>query len=161
LTLENVLPGHYFVQAMPSFSGYVASVTSRNVNLLEQPLVVNAGAHPDPIEVTLRDDFATLTGAITGIGGTPPRICFVFLLPTDSSGRLVQGIVVNGRFTIAGVPPGTYLLVATPQVPQDIPYRDSDAMRAYAGIGTTVTLIGGQQARADVPFLDQIAPKEP
>ena len=161
LTLENVLPGRYFVQAMPSFSGYVASVTSGNVNLLEQPLVVAAGARPDPIEVTLRDDFATLTGAITGVGGAPPRICSVFLLPTDSSGRLAQGIVVNGRFTIGGVPPGTYLLVATPQVPQDIPYRDPDAMRAYAGVGSTVTLIGGQKAQADAPFLDQVSPREP
>jgi hypothetical protein len=161
LTIENVLPGRYFVQAMPSFSGYVASVTSGNVNLLEQPLVVTAGAHPDPIEVTLRDDFATLTGAVTGVGGAPPRICSVFLLPTDSSGRLAQGIVVDGRFTIGSVPPGTYLLVATLQVPQDIPYRDPDAMRAYAGIGSTVTLIGGQKAQADAPFLDQVAPKEP
>ena len=160
LTLENVLPGRYFVEAMPSFSGYVASVTSGNVNLLEHPLVVAAGSRPDPIEVTLRDDFATLTGAITGAGSAPPRICSVFLLPTDSSGRLAQGIVVNGRFTIGDVPPGTYLLVATPQFPQDIPYRDPDAMRAYAGIGSTVTLIGGQQAHADAPFLDQITPKE-
>ena len=161
LTLENVLPGRYFVQAMPSFSGYVASVTSGNVNLLEQPLVVTAGTGPDPIEVTLRDDFATLTGAITGFGGATPRTCFVFLLPTDSSGRFTQGIALNGSFRMGGVPPGTYLLMATPQVPQDIPYRDPDAMRAYAGIGSTVTLIGGQQAHADAPFLDQIAPKEP
>ena len=160
LTLENVLPGRYFVEAMPSFSGYVASVTSGNVNLFEQPLVVTAGAHPDPIEVTLRDDFATLTGAITGFGGAPPRVCSVILLPTDSSGRLALGIVVNGRFTIGDVTPGTYLLVATPHFPQDIPYRDPEAMRAYAGIGSTVTLIGGQQAHADAPFLDQITPKE-
>ena len=159
LTLENVLPGRYFVQAMP-ISGYVASVTG-NVNLLEQPLVVAAGARPDPIEVTLRDDFATLTGAITGVGGAPPRICSVFLLPTDSSGRFTQGVALNGSFKMGGVPPGTYLLMATPQVPQDIPYRDPDAMRAYAGIGATVTLIGGQKAQADAPFLDQVAPEEP
>ncbi len=161
LTIENVMPGRYFVEAMPSFSGYVASVTSGNVNLLEQPLVVNAGSSPDPIEVTVRDDFATLTGSITGFGDVPPRICFVLLLPTNSSGRFTQGIALNGSFTMDSVPPGTYLVMATPQVPQDIPYRDPDAMRAYAGIGSAVTLIGGQHAHADAPFLDQIVPKEP
>ncbi len=159
LTLENVLPGRYFVEAMPSFSGYVASATSGNVNLLEQPLVVTAGTRPDPIEVTVRDDFATLTGSLTGLSGAPPRICFVVLLPTDSSGRFTQSIALNGSFRMGGVPPGTYLLIATPQAPQDIPYRDPDAMRGYAG--ATVTLTGGEQAHADAPFLEQIAPKEP
>jgi len=161
LTIENVLPGRYFVETMPGFSGYAASVSSGGINLLDQPLVVDAGAHPDPIEVTVRDDFATLTGSVTGFSGAPPRTCFVFLFPTDSSGRFTQGTAFNGRFKLDAVPPGTYLLMASPLFPQDIPYRDADAMQAYAGIGSTVTLIPGQQAQADAPFVEQIAPEEP
>jgi len=160
LTIENVLPGRYFLETMPSSSGYAASITSGNVNLLEQPLVVSAGAQPDPIEVVLRDDFATLTGSVTGLSGAPPRNCFVLLLPTGSSGQIRQGMAYNGSFKLNAVSPGTYLLIATPQVAQDIPYRDPDAMQAYAGIGATVILTSGQQARADAPFVDQIAQKE-
>jgi hypothetical protein len=43
---------------------YVASVNSGGVDLLESPLVIDDNVSPAPIYVTLRDDYASLTGRI-------------------------------------------------------------------------------------------------
>ena len=61
--LIGVAPGRYWVNAT-AYNGYIASVTSGGVNLLEQPLVVSADGSASPIEVVLRDDVASLSATL-------------------------------------------------------------------------------------------------
>jgi hypothetical protein len=69
LVVENAREGKYRVWVMPN-RGYVASATSGGVDLLHQPLVVGAGGASAPIEITLRDDTATLGGTVSPIPPT-------------------------------------------------------------------------------------------
>src|SRR6185312_7853795 len=71
LITENIQPGRYFVHDQP-FRGYVASMTSGGVDLLERPLIVNPSGAPDPIDITLRDDTASLTGTVNPGDGPLP-----------------------------------------------------------------------------------------
>lgn len=160
IALENAQPGRYFVQAN-AMRGYIASLTSGNVDLLHEPLVVSASGSADPLDVTLRDDGATLSGTVnpnadaSGDPGadTHPGHTSLLLLATDGSGRMYQGYVFGGgSFTMGNIAPGAYRLLALPtgRPSQQIPYRDATAMKAYKSVGTTLTLSAGQNASVQV-----------
>ena len=155
LVIENVQPGRYFVHEQP-FRGYVASMTSGGVDLLEHPLIVNPSGAPDPIDVTLRDDTATLNGTVNPGNGSLPRISFIVLLPTGSSGHFAQAYAsADGKFSAANVAPGSYRVLAFRGQPIQLPFRDAEAMRRYDGKGPTVTVAAGQSQQIDVPLLDE------
>ena len=65
LAIDSVQPGRYWVRANSS-RGFVASVTSGEMDLLHEPLVVGAGGSGSPIEITVRDGEAEIDGTIEG-----------------------------------------------------------------------------------------------
>jgi len=155
LVIDNVQPGHYLVHEQP-FRGYVASITSSGVDLLEHPLIVNPSGAPDPIDVTLRDDTATLNGSVKPGDGPPPQNSFIALLPTGSSGHFSQALAgPDGKFSAENVAPGTYLVLAFRGQAFQLPYREAEAMRHYDGKGPTVTVAAGESPQIDVPLLDE------
>lgn len=116
LLVPNVRPGRYRVR-VESGVGFAASVLSGGTNLLQDPLVVEIGAANSPIEVTLRDDGAEVSGDVedatkpdrsspqNGAGYTQ---CHIYFLPLD---------VGSGRFRVAiAAPDGTF---SQPQLPPE------------------------------------------
>ena len=61
--IQNVSLGRYRVHVTAQM-GYVAAVSSGGLDLLHNPLVVPPGGTSSPIEITLRDDGATVDGTI-------------------------------------------------------------------------------------------------
>jgi hypothetical protein len=156
LVVANAREGKYHVWVMPN-RGYVASATSGGVDLLHKPLVVGAGGASAPIEITLRDDTATLDGTVfpippTGDESNPYGGVSVFCFPIESEvARLVQGFAgVDGKFSIRNVPPGRYLVLAFPTPYQNLEYRNEEVLRQYESKGTIVTLEAGQKAEVRV-----------
>jgi hypothetical protein len=162
LVVENAREGKYRVWVMPN-RGYVASATSGGVDLLHKPLVVGAGGASAPIEITLRDDTATLDGTVSPIpptGGEPNPYgagVFVFCYPIESEvGRLVQGFAgVDGKFSIENLPPGRYLVLAFSTPNQNLEYRNQEVLRQYESKGTIVSLEPGQKAEVNVSVLTE------
>jgi hypothetical protein len=162
LAVVNAREGNYRVWVAPNH-GYVASATSGGVDLLHKPLVVGAGGASAPIEITLRDDTATLDGTVSPIpanGGEPDPYLervFVFCFPLENEiGRLVQGLVgADGRFSIQNLPPGRYLVLAFPSPNQNLEYRNEEVFRQYESKGTIVTLESGQKAEIKVSVLPE------
>jgi hypothetical protein len=162
LVVENVREGKYRVWVMPN-RGYAASATSGGVDLLHKPLVVGAGGASAPIEITLRDDTATLEGTVSPVpptGGEPNPYgggVFVFCFPIESEvGRPVQGFAgVDGKFSMQNVPPGRYLVLAFRTPNQNLEYRNEEVLRQYESKGTIVTLEAGQKAEVKVPVLTE------
>jgi len=161
LVVENAREGKYRVWVMPN-RGYVASATSGGVDLLHKPLVVGAGGASAPIEITLRDDTATLDGTVSPIpptGGEPNPYggVSVFCFPIESGvGRLVQGFAgVDGTFSMQNLPPGRYLVLAFPTPYQNLEYRNEEVLRQYESKGTIVTLEAGQRAEVKVSVLTE------
>ncbi len=69
LVIEGAPAGRYWVRVQSS-RGYAASIRSGNLDLQRQPLVVGIGGAASPIEITMRDDTAEISGRVEGI--TPP-----------------------------------------------------------------------------------------
>ncbi len=151
-SIQNVQPGQYMATAYAG-EGYVAGMRSGSVDLLHAPLTTNADGTADPIDITLRDDSGTITGKVIAHG---PSFAPVFgvLIPTGDTGVFMHfSMGVNEDFNVSGVAAGVYRLIAITTQPETLPYRDSEAIGAYAKHGTLVTVTPGQQVTADVPLL--------
>jgi hypothetical protein len=166
LVLDNVQQGTYHVVAR-AYRGYVASITSNGTDLIRQPLVVGSGGTSAPIEVTIRDDSATLTGSVSfpdpNTQLTPDSFFTITCIPLDagSGAPLPQGGAYRGKFTVQNLPPGRYLVLAftnsmTKNNPMmSIEYQNEDVMRNYQSKGTVVTLSPGQKADIQVPLIPE------
>ena len=158
LVIEGASAGSYWVKVYSS-RGYAASIRSGNLDLLHQPLVVGAGGTTAPIEITMRDDTAEISGTIDGVappaqgpGGTEQRRVRLYCIPLgDSSGNFTEiGVQPDGSFDHPGVPPGAYRLLAfdgATMDPTEIEYRNPEAMQAYDAKGLVVHLTSGQRER--------------
>lgn len=152
--VQNVLPGRYRVDVQSSY-GYVAAVSSGETDVVRNLLSVGASGDAPSIEVTLRDDGGALTGKVVAPEGALPLRTFVALLPEDPGGRFEQGFVgPDGSFSLQGITPGSYRLIGTSTRMLEIPYRDPEAMRAYADVGAAVKVDAGQSIAVDAPLVN-------
>jgi hypothetical protein len=153
--IENVSPGRYWVEASP-FEGYVSSITSGGVDLAREPLTVGAGGSSAPIEVTLRDDVATISAQLTGDPGTGAQSAnavgeqqqiFVYAIPLfPSTGSIrMSGMQGPGQVMLPGLAPGFYRVVAFDS-PQEIDFHTPEGLAKYATMGATTTVDTGGTA---------------
>jgi hypothetical protein len=171
--MDNVAPGRYWVQVYPTH-GYAASVTAGGVDLRRQPLVVPAGSSVPSIEVTLRDESATIEGTVEGVGGLagsaapmsqgpnisvgPPSSASsarVYFIPTPgSTGRFTENFVnQDGKFGAVSLPPGEYRVLAFSDVQPNLEYENPEAMRPYDGKVEVVRLSAGQKERVQLQLI--------
>ncbi|HEX9202208.1 MAG TPA: hypothetical protein VF865_21800, partial [Acidobacteriaceae bacterium] len=163
LKLQNVVEGLYRVAVFPRL-GYAASVTYGTTDLLREPLSIGASGPSGPIEVTLRDDYATLSGRL--LPSTAPQtqspddsdIVFVQCIPLDrpESQSLGNAAIWQGQFTMPNLPPGRYLVLAShEQLQNGIEYRNPDVVRDLLSKGTVVTLSANQKTDIQVPLMPE------
>ena len=143
-------PGRYWIQGQPFTNEYVSSITSGGVDLAANPLIVQTGTAPAPIEITLRNDTGTLTGQIVtqNLGaaanpttpGAEPQV-WIYAIPLFPTITPLHDIMPNpdGQFSFYNLAPGSYRVVAC-DTPQDIDYHSAEGLAAWAGKGQTVTL---------------------
>jgi hypothetical protein len=165
LVIDNVLTGRYWVRVQ-SPRGFAASVRSGTTDLQHEPLLIGAGGATSPIEITMRDDFATIDGNVDGIvppsramatlqpeleDGAPVSLAgpaaHVYCIPLPDSGGEVAQIAVapDGSFASQPLPPGAYRLLAFDREQPQLEYRDPEAMKAYDNKGPVVRVAGGQK----------------
>ena len=174
LVLDNVGPGHYWVNIRP-YWGYVASADAGGVDLLRHPLVVAPGGSSFPVNIVLRDDFAKIDGTVEGLSspasnagnsmsvgrmtsypGTAAPLpgLFVFCVPLpDSPGRFTETQASpDGSFQVQQLPPGVYRILAFDRR-QELEYQNPEAMRAYEGRGPVIRLAPGQMEHVRVSLI--------
>jgi hypothetical protein len=171
LVIDGIAPGRYWVHLDPVL-GFPAAMSSGGLDLLHHPLVVAAGGTA-PIEITMRDDGATLEGTIEGAssafggaGGSDAAAAdnpasgsfmpaFVYCIPVpDSSGRFAQTPVAqNGEFSLINLSAGTYRILAFRRPQPELEYEDAEAMRAYDSKGVVVRLVPGQKEHVRLPLI--------
>jgi len=171
--MENVAPGRYWAQVYSSH-GYPASVTASGVDLLRHPLVVPVGSSVPSIEVTLRDESATIDGVVEGTSGLlgsaapisqgaygwagPPSTASsarAYFIPLpDSPGRFTETFVnQDGKIGEVSLPPGDYRVLAFSQVQPSLEYENPVAMRAFDGKGQVVRLAAGQKEHVQLQLV--------
>jgi hypothetical protein len=143
LSLQSVQPGRYYVQFTPHGRWYVQSAVSGGADLFREPLTVD----PDqsaPIQVVLRDDGATLAGAVQS-SGTAARATVLLVTPDEPlRPPLVAVTSTDGTFTLDNVPPADYVLLAFDNI-SGLEYANPEALRDYLSQGTHVTVGAKEQ----------------
>jgi hypothetical protein len=181
LVIEGAPAGSYWVRVNSS-RGYPASIRSGNLDLQHQPLVVGAGGTASPIEITMRDDTAEISGTVEGV--TPPAqgpinaggaggasgdargwtfyaplggqaAAHIYCVPlADSSGQLTEiWVTPDGSFVSQGLAPGAYRLLAFDREQHELEYRNPEALRTYDSKGPVVRVVGGQKEHVQLQLI--------
>jgi hypothetical protein len=134
--------------------------------MTRETVLIAAGAAACTVHAMLRDDSASLKWTIVPGSAQPTGMpVFITALPLGNLTQYPQS--ANATLQEAGsspaaqgsfdfLAPGRYLVVALPH-PQEIPYRDSEALQRYLTLGQEVTLARG--GKVDVQL--QLQPGEP
>jgi hypothetical protein len=181
LVIDGAPAGRYWVRVNSS-RGYPASIRSGNLDLQHQPLVVAAGGTASPIEITMRDDTAEISGTVEGV--TPPAqgpvnangasgasgdarawtfyapfggqaAAHIYCIPlADSSGQLTEiWVSPDGSFVSQGLAPGAYRLLAFDREQHELEYRNPEALRTYDSKGPVVRVVGGQKEHVQLQLI--------
>jgi len=154
LAIDNVSPGRYVLRADPPSPWYVASASCGGVDLTHDELVVGGGSVGCSIHVVVRNDsgsaHVTVRNSEQNLASGMQQTLFVYAVPM---GNLAQPVVrlnpLNGDFTADGLAPGRYLVLALDHR-VDLPYRDPEAMRAYAELGQEISVTANGKADLEV-----------
>jgi hypothetical protein len=158
LEIAEVPPGIYAVQVFPNGPYYVRSARCGGVNLLEQNLTVAPGSSVDPIEIVLRDDFASLEGSVTfgaesdsatviaiPEGGQPQMRGVDLSRPTPS----VDTSHAAAVFEMGQLAPGNYKILAVDR-PDGFEYGNPDVLRKYLSKAREISLVANQRAKIEL-----------
>lgn len=175
MVIEGAPAGNYWVRVNSS-RGYPASIRSGNLDLQHQPLVVGAGGTASPIEITMRDDTAEISGTVEGVTPTArgpvsamaavqgwasytssagQAAAHIYCIPlADSSGQLTEiWVSPDGSFVSQGLPPGAYRLLAFDREQHELEYRNPEALRTYDSKGPVVRVVGGQKEHVQLQLI--------
>jgi hypothetical protein len=154
--IRNIPAGVYSVEAAPNGPYYVQSVRSGPVDLLEQSLTVVPGGSNQPIEIVLRDDFATLEGSLT-FSAESDSASIIMISPNSVAEapqrRNIVGVTSKApSFQIPQLAPGEYKLLAVDN-PDELEYANPEVVRKYLSKARDVSLVPNQKAKVELEVI--------
>jgi len=152
--IRNVPPGLYAVEVNPNGQYYVQSARSGSVDLLVQGLTVVPGGSNQPIDIVLRDDFATLEGSLAF--GPDSESATIIVMSANSPNTVPQRNVVLTNtvhsFQISQLAPGEYQILAVDN-PDELEYANPEAVRRYLSRARDVSLAPNQKAKVELEVI--------
>jgi hypothetical protein len=152
-SFSNLETGRYRIDLSDS-GWYAGSITSSGVDLKTDPLVVGPGAS-QPIEVTLRNDFAQLQIKTDSADLAPESRATIIVIPEFGVRRLWQAMTFGPRSaTTLSLPPGRYSVYAF-QASQadDLEFADPEVMKEFTRFAKTIDLQPKQRSEVTVPVI--------
>ena len=131
---------------------------------MHRPLTVGAAGGSSPIEVTLRNDGAEVSGSVqipeTGNaqkfhqGLSRPPMVFIYFVPLgENAGQLRQSQPTeNGEFDVTQIAPGTYYILAFDHLNTELGTANSELLRKYESKSMVVELAPKQTLRLSSPL---------
>lgn len=152
--IRNIPAGVYSVEVAPNGPYYVQSVRSGSADLFEQSLTVTPGGSNQPIEIVLRDDFATLDGSLTSDAESASATIIMFSSNSSAESpqqrRNIVGVFTNkAPFHIPQVAPGEYKILAVDN-PDELEYGNPEIVRKYLSKARDVSLVPNQIAKVEL-----------
>ena len=144
MTLANVQPGNYalHVSGLPD-TAYVRAAQSDSRDVLERFVQVQYESQA-PLEIRLAFDGGQIAGTVANAAGAGVDGATVVLVP-DKARRLrpdqYRAVLssMDGKFSIAGIPPGDYKLFAWESVESNA-WLNSDFLLNYEEFGSEVSI---------------------
>jgi len=148
LEVQNIAPGTYGVEINSNGPLYVQSAMSGTTDLLESDISVASGASPQPIEIILRDDVASLSGNVSS-DGQPLNATILAFSEHATAPPRIQPTDPGGGFQLSFLPPGAYKILAVDH-PDRLEYANPETLRKYLSKAREVTLLPDQSAKVDL-----------
>lgn len=149
LVLRNIPPGTYTVEINPAGPYYVASARSGFLDLLREPLTVGVGGSVQPIEIVLRDDFASLEGKVSY--DAQADSAYVLAIPEEAPQHAQHQGTTQPRdvYSFQQLAPGPYKVVALDNI-DGFEFANPEVVRKYSSRMRDVTLYPNQKATVDL-----------
>ncbi len=128
--LANVLPDTYRLTATTFGDDYVESARLGEREILKTLFSLGAGSQGE-IRLVVKGDSGSLSGQIT-VSGKPALGSTVYVIPVSGGQPKFGGGDQTGHYTVTGVPPGEYRVMAWTKPPS------TDELRAATGTPITV-----------------------
>ena len=163
LTLNNVTSGTYWMQ-ISAINCYPSSATWGGGDVLHRPIAVGAEGTSTPIELTLRNDGAEVSGKLQFPESTGARnpgeaapmmpLAFVYFVPVrEDSGQWRRTQVwQTGSFDEKQIAPGTYLVLAFDHLNTEIGTGNAELLRKYESKGVLLELSASQKVSLSSPL---------
>jgi hypothetical protein len=149
--INNIEYGRYRVEVNDG-QWYPSSITSGGNDLRSEPLVVVPG-DIQPIEITLRNDVASLRVRVDSSEKENNSFIRVVVLPEQSPGRpIVQSLGSLTQQAYFSLPPGRYSILAF-QDPPELDFQNVDLMRGFMTKATSVDLQPQKQSEISVSLI--------
>jgi hypothetical protein len=145
LLFFGIAPGTYELGIAPQLntSYYVESATWGSTDLLRDDLVLDSSGSVPPIEITVRDDGATLNGKV--LSSDIPLPAQVVLLADRRKTPISLPVNSDGTFAVSGLAPGVYRVFAVDSS-TDFDYEDPAFLAKISSKIQEITLAPKQSA---------------
>ncbi len=150
VSVKNIAAGRYAVDILPQASqAYVQSAVCGGVNLLNEPLVVEAGGKLPPLDVVLRDDGGTVHGKVESNGQLfSGAVIAVPVFAPMQSPRMTY-LRPDGSFDFLDLAPGDYQVFAFDHL-ERVEYTDHEVLRSFSAKAASITVSPGSNASITV-----------
>jgi hypothetical protein len=146
LSLTNLPEARFFVSnvSVAPIDAYVSEIRQGSRNIMEDTIISVGKETPDPLEVVISRNGATISGILEDAQHRPVVGTRVFLIPDVPRRRNLllyktTSSTANGAFNFQGIAPGAYKVIAWDSIPQGAEQND-DFLSRYEGSGTRVVV---------------------
>jgi hypothetical protein len=153
MVVKGAEPGIYSVDIRPNSGWYVESALYGSVDLLADDMTVPEGGGTEAIEITLRNDGASVGGNVRG-RGTAAAGGMVLLVSSRAPRLVGVARIMNGSFNIRDLAPGSYRAIAIDQA-DDLEYTNPEELRDYLTKAQDVTLGPKQDGHLDLELVQR------
>lgn len=148
LLLQDIEPGKYSAEVEANFPWYVYSAQCGGTNLLTEDLQLVNGVQPEPIEIVLRDDAATMGAKVSSEG--QPAQGFVLVMPDGAPHRTKSMFVSEGaELEMSGLAPGPYSVLALDRV-DGVEYTNPEVLSRYLSNARHIVLQANQKTELNL-----------
>jgi hypothetical protein len=153
-TIPNVPESQYSIFIEPSEpNAYVGALLQGRDDILDRGIVKVAQTSPDSLEALIQTPASTIRGTVLA---SPEQLAggiMVTVVPEEGRHENLslykRAIAINGTFSIAGVPPGKYRVLAWERIP-DGAEQNAEFMEAYRSRGIEVLATAGSTSLIEV-----------
>jgi hypothetical protein len=166
--IDGLGPGRYRLSAISPFplqpglqpgefptTWMVKTATIDGRDVLDTPIEIRANENVEGVVITFSDQYTELSGTLLDAAGIPVIGYYVAIFPTErtlwstTSRRMRTFLAQEGKYRLAGLPPGEYYLAVLTEVDTSV-WGDPEFMELVAAGAIKITLAEAEKKTQDM-----------